>query len=413
MIITEYQCIYCGTNFDNFDEKSLSQKHFNMLESFILCNDDLSKVMRVSQKGNRKVIRTSQYVGLIQLDDGLKIEILPKIYDNLNVSNSKSIFLEMLKTICNINFVNSGFANTDILRYPIFDIFIEMFIKEVRNVLHLGLSCSYENILANESFFNGKLLIPQNLRYNYIHKERFFIQYDVFTQNNSQNRLLKSTLLLLRTIANDINKNSINELLSYFKDIQPSTDYERDFSKCENNPDCYIYKNILNLARIFLNNKSFSSFSGNGISYALLFPMNDIFERYIATLVKKRYINYDISIQDTSTYLFEECHNKFNLRPDIVVRDNFKTICILDTKWKSLKDNSIDIQDMYQMYVYAKKFNCNNVMLIYPKIEGVSLNETSYHSDDITINIKFIDLHSLILENKILNDDILDITNLK
>ena len=44
--------------------------------------------------------------------------------------------------------------------------------------------------------------------------------------------------------------------------------------------------------RIFLKGKSFTSFAGSDVAYALLFPMETLFESYIACLIKKE-INSD------------------------------------------------------------------------------------------------------------------------
>ena len=64
-----------------------------------------------------------------------------------------------------------------------------------------------------------------------IHKERFFIEYDEFNANRAENKLLKSTLLLLaRKSVSAANQADIRNLLVLFSEISPSKDYEKDFS---------------------------------------------------------------------------------------------------------------------------------------------------------------------------------------
>lgn len=403
MVITEHEYLYCGTT-DNLLNRTLSEKHFGMLESFILSNtnNDTYQIMKLSQKANRKIIKVQEYVGLIQLKDGFQIEILPKIHTNNNdISTTKRIFLEMLQSVFKLNLKKFSIANVGVVKNTIFEVFIETFISEVENILKFGLYSNYEEISANENFLSGKLLISKNLCENYIHKEKFFIQYDVFSENCSENRLIKSTLLLLKDISNGINRSSIVKLLNHFHSIKPSRNYSMDFSNCTRNRNNYLYENALNFAKVFLSHRGFSTFSGNTVSYALLFSMNDIFEKYVANLIKKSYLQYDVTIQDTSKYLFEGFTKRFNLRPDIVIRENSKVKYILDTKWKLLSKHDVDIQDMYQMYTYSKRFNCTEVILLYPKTEGISIEETSYHTDDGTsISIEFIDLNEVVLEKK-------------
>ena len=152
--------------------------------------------------------------------------------------------------------------------------------------------------------------------------------------------------------------------------------------------------------RIFLKGKSFTSFAGSDVAYALLFPMENLFESYIACLIKKE-INsdeYTVSVQDNSHHLFER-PEIFSLRPDIVITlksDN--AVLVMDTKWKLLNDvpptYGISQSDMYQMYAYQKKYKAENVTLIYPSTDAVpdSLEISFDSGDGVKVNVKFVDL---------------------
>jgi hypothetical protein len=101
-------------------------------------------------------------------------------------------------------------------------------------------------------------------------------------------------------------------------------------------------------------------------------------------------------------YLFDVPTKQFALRPDIVINVNGRII-ILDTKWKLL-DNipkynyGISQADMYQMYAYAKKYNTEEVLLLYPKSQLMKeLNaEIRYESNDgVNVKIFFVDLNNI------------------
>lgn len=107
-------------------------------------------------------------------------------------------------------------------------------------------------------------------------------------------------------------------------------------------------------------NKSFTTFSGKSTVKALLFPMEKVFEAYVAKNLKKVLgkIGWEVSIQDRGYYLFDEPRKQFALRPDIVVDCGNGRKIIMDTKWKHLCNNEranygISQTDMYQMYAYA------------------------------------------------------------
>ena len=87
------------------------------------------------------------------------------------------------------------------------------------------------------------------------------------------------------------------------------------------------------------------------------------------------------------------------MRPDIVVkRKTDKAIFILDTKWKVLSDMKsnygISQADMYQMYAYQKKYNAQNIALLYPATEKLSTGKKiEFQSGDgVNVMVKFIDL---------------------
>ena len=161
------------------------------------------------------------------------------------------------------------------------------------------------------------------------------------------------------------------------------------------------YSTALLWSRVFLMGKSFTSFSGSEVAMALLFPMETLFESYIAVLLKKKlgYADFSVSAQDKTYHLFDEPGKKFLMRPDIVVkRKSDGAVFILDTKWKILADSKsnygISQADMYQMYAYQKKYGANHVTLVYPKTDKVA-SETGieYRSDDgVTVRICFLDL---------------------
>ena len=71
---------------------------------------------------------------------------------------------------------------------------------------------------------------------------------------------------------------------------------------------------------------------------------------------------------------------------------------VFDTKWKILdngKNNyNISQGDMYQMYVYQKKYTAKSVTLLYPLSDLVSSNEQIQYKteENVVVNVKFIDL---------------------
>ena len=284
----------------------------------------------------------------------------------------------------------------------LYEIFISMYLQEVRYLVKKGIKSFYELKEDNLRVYKGKLKVKDQQRFNLIHKERFYVEYDEYTTNRPENKIVKSTLLKLQKLSNYIeNIREIKNLLTYFELVSTSDNYDYDFSKVVINRSNKEYETIMNWSKVFLYNKSFTTFSGTTTARALLFPMEKVFESYVANELKKasRNVTWDISTQDRGFFLFD-APEKFSLRPDIVVKKDNDEKIILDTKWKVLVNNErqnygVSQSDMYQMYAYAKKYDSKKIIIIYPLNPGMIgyLNEgIEFISEDISVKLLFFDL---------------------
>lgn len=96
---------------------------------------------------------------------------------------------------------------------------------------------------------------------------------------------------------------------------------DSDFALCSPGRTAHVYQNLLLWSHVFLEGKSFTSYSGSHLALALLFPMEKVFESYVAALLRK-HLNgkpYFLSVQDTTHYLFDGPKKTFQLRPDLVI----------------------------------------------------------------------------------------------
>ncbi len=390
---------------------SLPQGTFDALENFILTNssrdiDPLELMGLSARKGIGKIITAKNYVGVISMNDGTTIEILPKIYSSEaeDAGKTKKLLVEMLKNLRNSPFKSLQTTSVDIEIMSIFEVFIRMFIDEVFFIVKRGLKCNYESVQSNQSVFKGKMKFSEQIRYNYAHKERSYVEYDEFNINRVENKLLKSTLLYLyRNSVSSKNKKDIKTLLNYFIEVEESVDYVGDFAKIVPERNTKDYDTALMWSKVFLRGKSFTSFSGSEVAFSLLFPMETLFESYIATQMNRLLKGTDctLSAQDRKYHLFDEPGKRFLMKPDIVIRNKIsKQIFIMDTKWKVLSDakNNYGISqaDMYQMYAYQKKYDATNVTLVYPMTDKVENKSISYQSEDgVIVRICFVDLYHL------------------
>ena len=345
-----------------------------------------------------------------------------------NIEAEKIRFLEILQSID--YFKEKIFSNSkiEIIDTSILELFIHLFIEEVEKIVKKGLIYKYVDKNENLNVFKGKLDINSHIKYNFSHKERFFMKFDEFSVNSLENIIIKLTIQKLKKISiNPKNKESLNKIGYYFENISILESSIENLKYLTFDRMNVYYRNAIQWAKIFLNNQSSSIFStNNGEMPSILFPMETIFENYIANklvniIQEKSYNQLTIKIQDNSCSIFSSIslnnikvdNNILRIRPDIVIKNkNTKEIFILDTKWKILNklDDKFKIstEDIYQMLAYVKTYNdrnknnytCKKAYLIYP---ATNMNQSTFftkddklifNTDDFELNIQFVDLNS-------------------
>lgn len=410
--VKEFDSIICNKDYKNDPRyKFLNESVFNELLDFIRMyssedNSDLLDFMKISYKRNvGDIINIRNYVGLIQMDNGYQVQILPKISfgrEDYNNEQTKRVFIKMLRSMKDFPSKVFDDANLKVGSMNLYEIFINMYLQEVRRLVKHGIKSSYVRKEENSKFYKGKLLVNKNINENLIHKERFYVEFDEYDVNRAENRIIKSTLLKLQKMSNSAeNLKEIRKLLVSFGQVKESINYQRDFSKIVMDRSNKDYKMIIPWSRVFLMNKSFTTFSGKSSARALLFPMEKVFEAYVAKNIKRVFgeIGWVVSIQDRGYYLFDEPRKQFALRPDIVVNCGDGRKIIMDTKWKRLYDNEranygISQSDMYQMYAYAKKYNTSEVWLLYPINDDMrDCDRILFKSGDgVEVGVFFVDV---------------------
>ena len=397
---------------DNF--KYLNEKAFHDLVEFIHEfagdeeNADALEFMRIGYKRNvGDVVSIKNYVGLIQMKNGFQVQVLPKIdfgeEDEGNVQ-TKKIFLKMLRSMRDFPSKVFNDANLKADKMNLYEIFINMYLQEVRQLVKRGIKSDYVQQEDNLNYYKGKLLVGKHVRANLAHKERFYVAFDEFHPNRPENRLVKATLEKLQKLTTSAkNSKEIRQLLTAFEMVESSTNYEKDFSQVVINRNTKDYEMLMQWSKVFLMNKSFTTFTGSTTSRSLLFPMESVYESYVAQQMKKVFYpdGWEVSSQDKAHYLFVEPKRQFALRPDIVVKKGDRTI-IMDTKWKSLINNEhknygISQGDMYQMYAYSKKYNTPEIWLLYPVNEEMRGHApiSFYSGDDTYVRLHFVDVANI------------------
>lgn len=414
--VREYETIIGNKEYKN-QYRYIEKNKFNELIEFIHAFDsdekesDVLDFIKIGYKRNvGETVTFKNYVGLIQINNKFQIQILPKIeFAKGEKDETKQIFIKMIRSMK--DFPSKVFTNANLKfeKMNLYEIFINMYLQEVRSLIKQGIKSAYIGQEDNLNVYKGKLLVEKHIKQNFIHKERFYVGFDEYQVNRAENKLIKSTLLKLQKLTSSMeNSKEIRQLLTVFELVEPSTNYDKDFAKVVINRHTKDYEMLIKWSKVFLKDKSFTTFSGTESSRTLLFPMEKVFESYVAKNMKKIFsrVGWNVSAQDKGYYLFDtlngEQYKKFALRPDLVVTREDGSIIILDTKWKNLTNNrrinfGISQADMYQMYAYSKKYKTPDIWLLYPMNNEMRKSKPiRFESGDgVTVSVFFIDLYNI------------------
>ncbi len=391
LLIREYGHLVRGDRVftDTENALSITAADFDFLESQLFSafpdNENRFFLQPSMYRGTRS-LQVQNYVGVLQTPAGTQIEILPKIYgghdQELDHAQVRSILIRMLCYLRNSPFRQSDRALLADVSLPLIEVFIGYFLNQVNTLVKRGIRSDYVATRDNLGFMKGKLLVAQQLRHNLVQQHRFYVEYDEFQVNRPENRLIRSALEKIRTfIVQSKNQRLCRELLFVFDTIPPAADVRQDLGCCSKDRSMGYYQHVLDWCRIILLDQSPMGTAGNTRSLSLLFPMERIFEDYVAARLRALYPEWQVKVQAREHYLLmHEGKGRFLMKPDLVIRKG-STKIVADTKWKLLGEEdgpplhkSIAQADLYQMYAYGKKYlqdqSVKEVYLIYPKSKG-------------------------------------------
>ena len=363
--------------------------------------------------GNGRYLQAKSYVGTIQTTSGFILEILPKTVKDNDVEKSKQIFMKLLHLLYKLpNYKNIDSANFELIKnLEIFEIFIFMFLEEVGIIIKKGIKSDYVGQEDNLFYLKGKLLINEQIKRNSIHKERFYVQYDDYNQNRAENRLIKSTLKLLSNISRDFdNQRKIRQYLEHMNWIELSLNIDKDFSMVKTGRGMEHYKNALIWAKVFLKKESFSSFSGDTVAFAILYPMEKLFECFVEWWLEKKYPHLQIDAQNGGVGFVKKL---FTVRPDFLIKKDNQVICVADAKWKLIEsDKEFSQSDFYQLFAYKHIFlkeqkenykdeicELMSLKIYYPEIKSVFETPKIFkYFDNTEIKIVPLDIETKLLK---------------
>ncbi|WP_048825776.1 McrC family protein [Hymenobacter sp. DG25B] len=323
-------------------------------------------------------VRFRSYVGVIQTGD-LTIEILPKV-DDVNVASDQTmakwrdILLRMLHESGTLNLDSLTNAFLHEKENSLLDIYLELFLNEVEKLLHRGLVKRYRHTEGQQSALRGAIQFSKHISQNLTHQERFYTRHQTYDQQHLHNQLIRQALLLLPRLTNSFTlRGRTARALLQWAEAPVLKVTAATFARLSYDRKTEAYRPAIVIARLLLLHHRPDIRGGNNDLIALLFNMNQLWEKYLLRTLRRLSSSYDCTVVKPSYSTLWKAENGTisKMQPDILITAPGKRNIVLDAKWKRPKGLPSEV-DLRQLYTYAHYYDATHAVLLYPHTDYVS-----------------------------------------
>lgn len=332
--------------------------------------------------------RATHYVGFVSMGN-TRLQILPKIYAGSGIfleegqeqAESLRFLYKMLEWSGSLPLKHLDPQSISGESYDLLElfagIFIDQFLFQFRRDIHREYIPREENL----PLIRGKILFPQTLKKNQFKRHFHYVRYEEFSIDNPLNQFFRR---LMRVLIGKVNtrstKNMLRMGLAYLEEVRDCEVSKQFIDQIRFNRQNEHYLPLFNLGRMFFQSLNPGLAVGEEHTFGYLVRVYQLFEECIGKFLRD-FSTDDVKIQHHSPkkpLYWEGGEEKGKLQPDFTIQVNGKIRCILDTKYKypfnSNGTVSISEKDVYQLATYSLRYNCRNLVLIYPRFVGAPLS---------------------------------------
>ena len=362
------------------ESDSFENRSFRLTEKTLQQLDTINEKTRFLEI-ERKEIKPLGFVGVVKAG-GLTLQIFPKLFRNGRYEEHKETvagnLLKMLSMTNRLSIKESDFATLDLADLDLFEVFIQIFARKLRDLMHLAQVREYTKRQQDLRYVRGRIETK-----DYVNPARLHIipcRYYELSADTMINRTLKySCHLMARSSKNFETVRLLRSVVNTLDQVESEPVKVAEIDRIVFNRLTQAYEPFIKFCRIFLSHSTLTLQASEVESFSLLIPMEKLFEEFIYEVMHDDPFYFfgsypEIKPQDNIGPLAtkENKDGVFQLVPDIVIRQNNQVV-VLDTKYKVLNEEdrkfNVSQADIYQMYAYMTKLQATAGVLLYPEID--------------------------------------------
>jgi 5-methylcytosine-specific restriction enzyme subunit McrC len=327
---------------------------------------------------NRRWLKLDNYVGVLETPCGTRLEILPKHFEQGDCEvRSRALLKRMITAAIDLPARETNEASLQVFDLPLSEWLMGRFLLALDHLVKRAVRSEYVRVEAEERYLRGRLDVARQMRQPPGRRHCFQIRHDLFIQDRPENRLLKRALEhVCRLTQTPAYWRLAQELRGLFQEIPSSGDLAMDFKLWRQDRLMSHYQPVRPWCELILYCQMPLSLVGTRHGISVLFPMEKLFERYVAASLRGALAtDARLTIQAASQYLcVHDGGRMFRLEPDLLIGQGPRC-WVLDTKWKRLDSADragkygLSQADFYQLFAYGQKYldGRGDLVLIYPR----------------------------------------------
>lgn len=332
-----------------------------------------------------------QMVGMIAAS-GCSLEILPKVdpADGESDASIRRRLVHMLDVALDLGIGDISTASLATQGETLLDILIRIFADRLLAEARRGLPRAYLAEDAVLPVLRGRLDVIRQFTAHAARADRLACRFDALSPDTPLMQVMKCCVGRLRAHARiHETMRRLDELRMLLVDVTDIPMQALPWAAVILDRTNRGWQSLYRLARLLLHRQwQATHHAHRGVEgVTLLFPMNDLFESYVAALMRRavRGTGFSVQVQGGGLFcLIEEGgdrRQRFQTRPDLLIKRGGQTCLIIDTKWKRLapdiedRKRGINQADVYQMMAYGRLYGCANLVLLYPHHAGLGIQE--------------------------------------
>ena len=344
---------------------------------------------------HRHHLRAKQMVGVLAAP-GCSLEILPKVDPEAPDEDAPTVrrrLVSLIDLALGLDIGDGGAAAMAHGAPSLLEVLIRPFAQRLLAQTRRGLPRQYLACEDDLPALRGRLDVTRQFTVNAVRPDRLACRFDVLSHDIALMQVMAATVVSLgkRTRA-PATRRLLDELRFVLADVTLLPPSALPWSAVRIDRTNRSWESLFRLARLLMG-REWQATGHDAKGHAgtsLLFPMERLFEDAVATLLRRALAGSGIEVvaQGGLRHCLGEwredgpCEGDvFQTRPDLLLKRRGKVIAVIDTKWKRLSADPLDRKhgvrqaDIYQMMAYARLYECDRLMLLYPAAPGTGSGE--------------------------------------